>query len=171
MKNIGNSRSRVAVVTGAGHRIGPAIALPKGYMNKSSLKSIGAVLASFIMVVFLSFATDWVLLRVGIFPIGEQGLTEQGLYVPWMLALALLYRDAYTGLGGYATARLTPQNHMKYVIALGIVATSFSIVSMVVGWNSTSHWYSIALAVTTFPCVWFGGTLYKPQTPRAVVQV
>jgi hypothetical protein len=147
--------------------------LPKGYMNKNSLKSIGAVLASFIMAVFLSFATDWVLLRVGIFPIGEQGLTEQGLYVPWMLVLALLYRDAYTVLGGYVTARLAPQNHMKHVIALGIVATGFSIVSMVVGWNSASHWYSIALAATAFPCVWSGGTLYKPQTQtsRVVVKV
>lgn len=72
-------------------------------MAKNSLKSIGAVFAGFVAVFILSTVTDFILESLGIFP-----PVTQGLFITWMLVLALTYRTVYAVLGGYITARLAP---------------------------------------------------------------
>lgn len=124
-------------------------------MNKNTLKSIGAVLAGFITVVILSVGTDFVLENLGIFP----PLSDPGSYVTWMLMFAFAYRSVYTAAGGYVTATLAPNRPMRHVIILGIIGTAAGIVGIIVGWNLSSHWYPIALAVTGLPFTWFGGKL------------
>ena len=120
----------------------------------STLKSIGAVFAGFLTVVILSVATDFVFEALGVFPpIG------QGIFITWMLVLALSYRLIYTVMGGYVTAKLAPQNPMKHVIILGIIGTIAGGIGIYVGWDMSQHWYPIALAVTAFPCTWLGGKL------------
>lgn len=114
------------------------------------LKSIGAVVAGFIVVVILSTATDAVLEKLAIFP-------TAGLFVPWMLVLAFVYRSVYTVFGGYATARCAPGNARLLVTVLGVLGTVAGIAGVVVGWHLSAHWYPIALAVTAFPLVWLGG--------------
>lgn len=121
-----------------------------------TLKKIGAVIAGFITVVILSTVTDMVLEKLGIFP-----PPTGGLFVTWMLLLAFAYRSAYTVLGGYVTARLAPENPKQLVTILGIIGTLAGIGGVVAGWNLSAHWYPIALAVTAFPLVWFGGSLKK----------
>lgn len=121
------------------------------------LKSAGAVVAGFLVVVVLSTGTDWLLEALGIFP----PVSEQGLFVTWMLALALFYRTAWTVVGGYVTAWLAPSNKMKHVYVLGVLGTMGGIAGVVAGWNLSEHWYPIALAVLAFPTVWFGGWLYN----------
>ena len=73
----------------------------------STLKSIWAVVAGILIGATLSIGTDFILESLGVFP----PITE-GLFVTWMLALALFYRCAYTVLSGYVTAKLAPQNPM-----------------------------------------------------------
>lgn len=119
------------------------------------LKSIGSILLGFVTVVILSTVTDFVLEKLGIFP----PVTDQGLYITWMLALALLYRTIYTVLGGYLTAATAPSRPMSHVMILGILGTIGGIVGIVVGWNLSHHWYPIALAILAFPSVWLGGKL------------
>ena len=128
------------------------------------VKSIGAVLAGFIVVVLLSVGTDWVLETIGIFP----PLSEQGLYVTWMLGLALFYRTLYTILGGYVTAKLAPINPTRHVVILGILGTLGGLAGVVAGWNLSAHWYPIALAVLAFPSVWLGGLLHKPHVSDSI---
>lgn len=118
------------------------------------IKSIGAVLAGFITVVVLSTATDSLLEALHIFP-SPQG----GLFITWMLALALFYRCVYTVIGGYVTARLAPRRPMRHVLALGIVGTIAGIMGVVAGWNLSQHWYPIAIAISGLPCVWLGGKI------------
>lgn len=125
-------------------------------MNAQTFKSVWAVLAGFLTVFILSTVTDVVLEALGIFP-----PVADGLFVTWMLVLAFVYRSVFAVLGGYVTARLSPQNAMKHVKILGILGTLGGIAGMYVGWNMSDHWYPIALAVTAFPLVWFGGTLKK----------
>ena len=76
-----------------------------------------------------------------------------------MLVLAFAYRSAYTVLGGYVTAWFAPANPMKLVGILGVLGTIGGIIGVIAGWNLSSHWYPIALAVTAFPLVWYGGKL------------
>jgi len=118
------------------------------------LKSIWAVVAGFLTVVVLSTVTDKVLEATGIFP-----SPTEGLFITWMLAIALLYRTIYTVLGGYVTAWLAPQNAMKHVWVLAIIGQIGGIMGVVAGWNLSQHWYPIAIAVLAIPSVWLGGWL------------
>jgi MFS family permease len=127
-------------------------------MNKNILKSIGAVIAGFLVVAVLSVVTDKILESLGIFP-----SPDAGLFITWMLVLAFIYRSIFTVLGGYITARLSPQNPMKHVKILAIIGTIGGCIGIVVGWNLSDHWYPIALAVTAFPLVWLGGKLYTKK--------
>jgi hypothetical protein len=126
-------------------------------MNKKTLKSIGAVIAGFATVAILSVATDAVLEGMHILP----PQTQPQAYDSWMLLLALAYRSVYAVVGGYVTAALAPSKPMKHVKILAILGTVGGILGVVAGWNLSEHWYPIALAVTAFPLVWFGGTLKK----------
>ena len=120
----------------------------------TTMKSIGAVLAGMLVTAIISIATDSVLEGLGIFP-----PPAQGLFVTWMLALALFYRSVYAVAGGYVTAKLAPSNPMKHVLILGLIGTAVSIVGTFVGWDLSDHWYPIALVFTSLPCVWLGGKL------------
>lgn len=123
-------------------------------MNKTTFKSIGAVLAGFITVLVFSIATDFVLESLGIFPpLGT------GLFTPWMLMLALVYRSAYTIVGGYVTAKFAPDRPMRHVIILGIIGVIVGTLGAIAGWNLSQHWYPIALIITALPCTWLGGKL------------
>lgn len=122
-------------------------------LHMSLLKSIGAVAAGFLVVALLSVATDFVLEKSSIFP----STSEHGLFVTWMLVLAFAYRSVYAVLGGYVTAILSPNNPSRHVMVLGILGTLGGIAGVVAGWNLSQHWYPIALAVTAYPLVWFGG--------------
>src|SRR5689334_7959685 len=115
----------------------------------TTLKSIWAVLAGILVNVVLSVGTDSILEQAGVFP----GF-GQGIYVRWMLAVALSYRLIYTVLGGYVTARLAPSNPMKHVTILGSIGAVLGVVGTFVGWDLSEHWYPIALAVTAFPATW-----------------
>ncbi len=121
----------------------------------SILKSIGSVLLGFLTVVVLSTVTDMILEKTGILP----PATDQGLYVTWILALALLYRTIYTVLAGYLTAWTAPLNPKTHVMVLGILGTIGGLIGVVVGWDLSSHWYPISLAVLAYPSVWLGGKL------------
>ncbi len=117
-----------------------------------TLKSIGAVFAGFLTVVILSVGTDAALESAGIFP-----SQEHGLFITWMLALALAYRSVYTVAGGFVTAQLSPFNPMKHVKVLASIGAAAGIAGVILGWNLSQHWYPIAIAVTGFPLTWFGG--------------
>src|SRR3954468_12679831 len=100
-------------------------------MNKKTFKSIGAVLAGFLTVAVLSVVTDVVMEALTVFP--PQNRPEE--YAPWMLLLALIYRLAYTVLGGYITAKLAPSKPMKHVIILGIIGTVFGLLGTIASWK------------------------------------
>lgn len=133
----------------------------------NTFKSIIAVAVGFLTVVVLSMGTDWFLEQVGVFP----PPSEQGLFVTWMLVLALVYRTIFTIAGGYVTARLSPSNPSKHVMILGIIGTLAGIGGVVAGWNLSDHWYPIALAVLAYPSVWFGGNLFLKRQAKDISQM
>jgi len=120
----------------------------------NTLKSIWAVVAGFLTVVVLSVGTDFVLEALGIFP-----PPGQGLFITWMLILALVYRCMYTVAGGYVTAMLAPSRPMRHAIILGIIGIVAGTLGTVVAWDLSPHWFPIALVITALPCTWLGGKL------------
>lgn len=123
------------------------------------LKSIGAVAAGFVAVFVLSVGTDNLLEKIGVFPPAD----GSGLFVPWMLGLALLYRTIYTVAGGYITAMFAPDKPMLHVKILAAIGTVMAILGTIAAWNLSQHWYPIALVVLAFPSVWWGGKLRKAE--------
>ena len=127
-------------------------------MNKNALKSFLAVVAGFIAIVILSTVTDVVMEKSGVTP-GFEVQNQQGIYIWWMLLIALIYRIVYSVAGCYLTARLAPNRPMQHAIILGIVGVVVSALGTIVMWEKSSHWYPIALIVVSLPCAWLGGRL------------
>jgi hypothetical protein len=119
-------------------------------------RSIGAVIAGLMTNVILSVTVDFILELTGVFP-----TPSQGIFVTWMLALALIYRCVFAVAGGYITARLAPSEPMRHVIILACIGIVFGIVGTIVGWDLSAHWYPIALVATALPCTWTGGRLFE----------
>jgi hypothetical protein len=126
-------------------------------MNKNTLKSIGAVVAGFVVVFVLSLGTDIVLHETGVFPSWGQRMSDA------LFLLATAYRTVYCIAGSYVAARLAPDKPMKHALLLGVAGLIISTVGAVVTWNKGPefgpHWYPVALIVTAIPCAWLGGKL------------
>jgi hypothetical protein len=124
------------------------------------LRSIGAVLAGFLVVVVLSLGTDVVLHATGVFPPWSERMSDA------LFLLATAYRTLYAVLGSYVTARLAPHRPMKHALAGGVVGLVLSTVGAVASWSRPElgpHWYPLALVATALPCAWAGGRLRAMQ--------
>jgi len=128
-------------------------------MNRSIFKSIGAVLAGFLVIVILSVITDTILEKNGVLPQGA--LFDTGL-----LLLALLYRSIYSVIGAYVTARLAPQNPIRHALALGVLGILVSGLGAYVGRDLGPAWYGLMLVVVSLPLAWLGGREFELRSTR-----
>lgn len=126
------------------------------------VKSTGAIVAGFMVVVFLSTAGDAAMEALGVFPPAGQIMVDPGLYL-----LALLYRGAFTVVGGWVTARLAPSAPMRHVAALALVGLVAGLAGVVFAVTSDLGplWYAVAVAVTGPLCTLLGGRLLKRAQP------
>jgi len=115
------------------------------------LKSIGAIVAGFIVVLLLSIGTDIGLGKLGVVPT-----------LWWMLLIALIYRSIYAAAGGFITATLAPSHPIRHAIILGSIGTVFAILGSISNMGKitiASVWYPLMLIVLTLPSVWLGSKL------------
>jgi hypothetical protein len=120
-------------------------------------RSIVAVVAGFFTVAGLSLATDQLFHVLEVYPPWGQPMWETHLN-----ALALSYRIVYTLLGGFITARLAPRAPMRHVTILALIGLAAGTAGAIVAITQADlgpSWYPILLAVTAYPCTWFGGRL------------
>lgn len=123
-------------------------------MKKETLKSIGAVVAGFALLVILSMITDVILEKTGVMK------TEPFVENPvWLIALIILYRTVFNTLGCYLTARLAPGKPMKHAVILGIIGVVLTIVGLIAMWDIPPRWYPVSLIVLTLPAAWLGGKM------------
>jgi hypothetical protein len=128
-------------------------------------RSTAAVFLGFISVAVLSLGTDEVLHVLQVYP-----PWGQPMYDPRLNFLALSYRLLYTVAGGYITAALAPHAPMRHAVVVGIIgfltasAGAFVAIAMA---DLGPAWYPIALAVTSFPCVWLGARVYVARYPQS----
>ena len=97
--------------------------------QKSTGRSILAVVAGFLVVVVLSTATDAVLHAAGVFPALGKSMSN-GLF-----ALATAYRTLYGILGSYVTARLAPNKPMKHSLIGAAIGTAVATIGAIATWN------------------------------------
>jgi hypothetical protein len=122
------------------------------------LRSSAALLLGFVAVVVLSLGTDQIFHSLKVYPPWDQPMHEPGLNL-----LALSYRIVYAVLGSYIAARLAPRNPMRHALILGFIGLPLSVAGAIVAikGNFGPAWYPIALVLTTLPCAWLGGVLYR----------
>ena len=121
------------------------------------MRSVGAILAAFVVVFVLSLGTDQILHVLNVYPPWGEPMWDHRLN-----ALALSYRLIYGTLGGYVTARLAPQSPMRHALiggALGFVLSSLGAVGAM-SLNLGPAWYPISLALSAIPTSWLGARLY-----------
>jgi len=130
--------------------------------QKQTLRTAGAIMAGFLVIVVLSIGTDFLTHAIGVFPEPGEAMSA-ALYI-----LATVYRVIYSILGCYITARLAPNRPMRHALWLGLVGVLFSIAGTVATWNLGPefgpHWYPIALILLSMPCAWLGAKLYSRET-------
>jgi surface polysaccharide O-acyltransferase-like enzyme len=88
------------------------------------------------------------------------------MYATGLNLLALSYRIVYAIIGSYLAARLAPRNPMRHALILGvigIVLSSLGAVTAITMVDVGPAWYPIALVLTTMPCAWLGGALYRAR--------
>ena len=125
------------------------------------IRSIGAIVAGFLVIVVLSVGTDVVLHATGIYPPWFQYMPDS------LFVLATAYRAIYSVLGCYVTARLAPDRPMRHALILGAIGVVLSTAGAIGTWNQGRElgpkWYSLTLVVMSLPLAWLGGKLRLMQ--------
>lgn len=121
------------------------------------VKSIGSVVAGFLVVVILSTIMDRIMEGTGLFP----SVANPGAYTSWMYVIALIYRTVFTVLAGYVAALIAPENKMLHVWILAIIGFLSGTLGAILNWGLAQgfEWYPISLAVLAIPSVVYGGYL------------
>ena len=123
-------------------------------MKIETLKSIGALIAGFALLVILSILMDSILEKTGVMktePFNENPV--------WLIVIIILYRTIFNTFGCYLTARLAPNKPLKHAIILGIIGVVLTIIGLIAMWEIPPRWYPISLIVLTLPAAWLGGKM------------
>src|SRR2546425_6702391 len=104
-------------------------------------RSVGAVVAGFVVVFVLSVGTDQALHVLKVYPPWGEPMAG-ALYV-----MATAYRIVYTILGGYITARLAPDAPVRHALILGLVGLVAGLIGGMRSEEHTSELQSLAYLV------------------------
>ena len=128
-------------------------------MNKTTLKSIGAVVAGVLTIIIVTTVVDIVLHVVRIFPPMDQPINDA------LALLASFYRLVISIAGAYLTARLAPDRPLRHAVILGWVGVVLGLVGLVATWNLGlgPRWYPISLDVLALPQCWLGGWWWEKE--------
>jgi hypothetical protein len=134
-------------------------------MKRSTLKSIGAVVAGLIFIFVTHSATDAILESIGILPKGHLNVEAS------LILFVLVYRAVFSFAGCYLTAKLAPSNPMKHSLILGGIGTALSALGAIAtaSMNLGPAWYAWTLAITALPIAWLAGRLYASRNSDGAV--
>jgi hypothetical protein len=129
-------------------------------MNKTTLKSSGAVVAGLFFIIIVSTLVDILLHAAKVYPPVGEPMTDS------LAMLASAYRLVIGIAGAWLTARLAPNRPMRHALILGGIGIVLGLVGAVATWNMGlgPRWYALSLVVVAVPQCWFGGWLYARQT-------
>lgn len=130
-------------------------------MKGTTLKSVGAIVAGFILGAILSIGADIFLSSIKFLNL-EPFIDNPS----WKILIVIVYRFVFNVTGCYLTAKLAPYNPMKHVIIIGIIGTVLSLLASFAMWDKAVAWYNIAVIVMSIPSALIGGKLYLKNNPN-----
>lgn len=125
------------------------------------LRSVLAIVAGFVLIGALTFATTAALQAAGVMPPQGQPLAD-----PALLVLSLAYVAVYAIAGCYLAAWLAPSRPMRHALILGVLGLAFNVVTGLGMRGQVPDWYIAAGIVLTMPYAWIGGRLREGQAAR-----
>lgn len=136
-------------------------------MNKTVLKSIGAIVAGFALGAILSIGMDFLFDKLGIMSMENFKQTSSSI-----ICTVITYRFAFNVVGCYLAAKLAPYKPMKHVIIIGISGTVLSLLGAFTMWDKAIPFYNIAIILIALPSAWIGGKLFlkNQQNGRTNIQ-
>ena len=123
------------------------------------LRSIGAIVAGFVLIALLAFGSDAIMLKM--FP--AEFAPNGGTSNPTILAIMTIYVAVYAIAGCWLAARLAPSRPMRHALILGALGLVFNIAASVALWGTMPAWYTILNLVLVMPYAWIGGRLRERQ--------
>ena len=123
---------------------------------RNLLRSGGALLLGFVVVVILSLAADQLARMLGLLPPLDAPAPESGA-----LVLPFAYRSVIVVLGAYLVARFAPYAPMGHALVSGVLGLVLSIAGAAAQWGLGSHWYPVAIVLTAVPYSWVGGVIHR----------
>ncbi len=128
-------------------------------MNKTTKRSIVAVVVGMLAIIVATTAVDIALHFAGFFPpLGVPLDNRQSL-------MALSYRIVISIAGAWLTARLAPARPMKHALILGAIGTVLGAMGAAATVNKGlgPAWYPLSLAVLAVPQCWAGGRIFQAR--------
>ncbi|CAN5452985.1 hypothetical protein BH09BAC3_BH09BAC3_14850 [soil metagenome] len=123
-----------------------------------TIKAIGVIFLGLITITALSYATDFFLESIGMYPPFEEQL-KYGFNNPRLISIALIYRSIYGVVGCFLAASLSPGKPMRYAMIVGAIGLVLGTMGSIAMWHLSPAWYQISLLTLVLPSAWLGGTL------------
>jgi hypothetical protein len=121
------------------------------------MRSAGALLLGFVVVVVLSIGTDQLMRVAGLFPPLDQPMHDSGL-----LTLAFAYRGVYVIFGSYLVARFAPYAPMQHALVSGLIGLVLRIAG---DRHGTSARTGIHRNRANRSAAWLGAVLHRKWHP------
>ncbi len=126
------------------------------------LRSVLAIIAGFLFIGLLAFASDGVAhaIRPDIF--GPNSSTSN---VPY-LVIAIIYVGVFATAGCWLAAVLAGRRPMFHALILGVLGLVFNLAAIPGMWNLFPHWYTVVSIMLVMPFAWLGGRIRERQLER-----
>ncbi|MBL7922289.1 MAG: hypothetical protein JNJ40_18385 [Bacteroidia bacterium] len=129
-------------------------------MKKSIWKSIGAIVAGFLLGAVLSILGDIIFNSIGLMNMEKFTETSTGI-----IFAIIVYRFTFNVVGCYLTAKLAPNKPMKHALIIGLIGTVLAILGSAAMWDKAVAWYNISVILISFPSAWLGAKLFVLRSP------
>ena len=127
------------------------------------LRSIGAIVAGFLVTSVLALTADAVMIMLV-----PDMMRDGRVNGPGILLIMLAYSGLSAVAGGYVSARLAPSRPMLHAMILGGIALALSILAPAMFWSAGPVWYHAAAVGLVLPSAWLGGTLAESRRTGAL---
>lgn len=115
------------------------------------LKSIGAVLAWFILIFALTPVTDILVQKAGFMTLEPVDANPRRVFV-----VVILYRCIYYAAWGYLTARLAPSKPMGHALIVWVIVFILTGIWTIMYWGVWPARYPVLVTLTSIPAVYLG---------------
>ena len=123
-------------------------------MKTKIFQNIKALSIGFLIIIILSFLTDFIINHLNFVRINFSTIYTRHL-IP-----TFFFRIIYTIIGGYVTASLVTNRPIIYALLLGLIAIIPNIFHLYMHQNADPTWNHWGTVILTIPSTYLGGKLF-----------